>query len=286
MDHQAQAQADRILREARLCAVSLVLVAYGLVGWYVTRSLRLSVGAATPASVMSFSLLPDASPGSGLPEPRIASSPAPVPEHEYEPEPEPDQDQDQDQDQDHRSAHAPESIAESIPDPAPSVVQAGKSPVSPQASSASQQAIKTVPKHPRESRSPGPTTSSKPTHRPIGGEHSSNAENSPGAVAPASNVAAGDTVVVSQLDYDGPPPRPVYPQHALRARQQGLVMIRVLIGKDGSVLRADVSQSSGFELLDAAAVSATLRTKFRPYSRNGIAISASADLPFNFVVKP
>ena len=101
-----------------------------------------------------------------------------------------------------------------------------------------------------------------------------------------SSAAGGGPVVVSRLDYDGSPPKPVYPQHALRARQQGLVVIRVVVGKDGSVVRADVRQSSGFELLDAAAVSASLRTKFRPYLRDGIAFSASADLPFNFVVKP
>ena len=233
---EAQAQADRILRNARLSAVSLILTAYGLVGLYVAHSLALSAGRATPATVLSFSLLPDASPDSGLPDSRMASTPTPT----------------------HTSTPMPMPMPTPMPVPVP----------------------------PRESRSPGPTTSPRPTQRQIGSPRSSTADNAAAAVVPASIGSTSDVVVVSQLDYDGPPPRPVYPQHALRARQQGLVRIRVLIGKDGSVLRADVSQSSGFELLDAAAVDAALRTKFRPYSRNGIAISASADLPFNFVVKP
>ena len=237
MHPQSDAMADRFLQQARLSAVTLVVVAYGLTGWYLTRSLSLSVGAA-PAAVMSFSLLPDASPGSGSSQSRLSSS-----------------------------------------EPEPPVVQTAKFPVPPQAK-------KAAPARKRESRSPGPTTSDMPTQRQAASQQSFGADNTAGAAAPASGAAASDTVVVSQLDYDGPPPRPVYPAHALRARQQGLVMIRVLIGKDGSVLRADVSQSSGFELLDQAAVSATLRTKFRPYTRSGVAVNASADLRFNFVVKP
>ena len=340
MHRHSEVQPDRSLRQGRLSAVSLVLVVYGVVGWYATRALPLSVSAAPPDPVLSFSLLPGASPGAGSsggrtrasttaePESRSEPEPEPEPESESESKSEPKSEPKSEHKSEPKSEHKsePKSVpdlglerqptqpsaltAESSPEPDASAVQTVKPPVFPPD-------IKTVREQPRVIRSSGPTAPVKPIHRQSTrqqsarqqsarqqsarqqstGQQSVSGDNVAEAVTPvsdaflgglttASNTSSSGTVVVSHLDYDGPPPRPVYPQHALRARQQGLVVIRVVIGKDGSVLRADVSQSSGFELLDAAAVSASLRTKFHPYSRNGIAFSASADLPFNFVVKP
>ena len=238
MHRHSEVHPDRSLRQGRLSAVSLVLVVYGVVGWYATRALPLSVSAAPSDPVMSFSLLPEASPDSGLSGALTRASTTAEPESKSEPvKPI------------HRQSTRQQSTRQQ----------------SPRQQSPRQQSVSGV-------NAAGAVTPESDAF--------------PRALSNASNTSSSGTVVVSHLDYDGPPPRPVYPQHALRARQQGLVVIRVVIGKDGSVLRADVSQSSGFELLDAAAVSASLRTKFHPYSRNGIAFSASADLPFNFVVKP
>ncbi len=324
MHRHSEVHPDRSLRQGRLSAVSLVLVVYGVVGWYATRALPLSVSAAPSDPVMSFSLLPEASPGAGSSGGRTSASTSAEPESmsksNSEPEAEPEPESKSEPKSEPKSApdlglerqptQPPALTAESSPEPDASAVQAVKPPVFPPD-------IKTVSEQPRVIRPSGQTAPVKPIHRQSARQqgsvqHSSRQQTSrqqtsrqqsvsgdnaagavspvsdafPGALTNASNASSRGTIVVSQLDYDGPPPRPVYPQHALRARQQGLVVIRVVIGKDGSVLRADVSQSSGFELLDAAAVSASLRTKFHPYSRNGIAFSASADLPFNFVVKP
>lgn len=293
MHRHAEVQADRNFRQARLSAVSLVLAVYGLVGWYATRSLPPPIRAAAPEPVMSFSLLP-----AGSPDPESSGSRMRV-STTAEPEPEPaiERQPPQPSGLERQPTQPPELIAQATPTPDASADQAVKIPVS-------SPEIKAVRVPPRAIRSSGPTTPVKPTPRQSTPQHSDRADHTAGAMTPtadaspgavttalnasstASNAAAPGPVVVSHLDYDGSPPRPVYPQHALRARQQGLVVIRVVIGKDGSVVRADVRRSSGFELLDAAAVSAALRTKFHPYSRNGIAFSASADLPFNFVVKP
>ena len=80
-------------------------------------------------------------------------------------------------------------------------------------------------------------------------------------------------------------PVPIYPQQALRLRQDGVVVIRVLISKNGHVTQARVHKSSGSEWLDLAAVKAALMAQFYPYLVAGVPHHAQADLPFKFVMK-
>ena len=80
-------------------------------------------------------------------------------------------------------------------------------------------------------------------------------------------------------------PQPNYPQHARRMRLEGLVVIRVVIGKSGRVTQATVHQSSGSESLDAAAKEASLLAQFYPYLKDGVAYASQADLPYRFVLK-
>lgn len=90
---------------------------------------------------------------------------------------------------------------------------------------------------------------------------------------------------VSRLEYFGSPPRPAYPSRALKGREQGLVVVRVVIDQSGHVISAAVWQSSGSEALDQSALIAVQTTRFQPYQDNGVAQKATADIPFNFVLK-
>ncbi len=90
---------------------------------------------------------------------------------------------------------------------------------------------------------------------------------------------------VTHLDYLGGPPNAVYPPRAKGRRQQGQVVVRVLISSAGQITSADVLKTSGVDSLDQAALDAVRRTKFRPYAENGHAYDALADIPFDFVLK-
>jgi protein TonB len=90
---------------------------------------------------------------------------------------------------------------------------------------------------------------------------------------------------VSRLEYMGAPPRPAYPSRALKGRQQGLVVVRVVIDRSGHVSNAAVWQSSGSDALDQSALQAVQTTRFKPYQDHGVAQAATADIPFNFVLK-
>ncbi|HEU0231411.1 MAG TPA: energy transducer TonB [Burkholderiaceae bacterium] len=89
---------------------------------------------------------------------------------------------------------------------------------------------------------------------------------------------------MTHVAYQGRPPTPRYPDAALRRGQTGKVVIRVVISPQGNVVKATVERSSGHALLDAAALDAVRRARFRPYTENGVAYSARADIPIDFVL--
>lgn len=59
-------------------------------------------------------------------------------------------------------------------------------------------------------------------------------------------------------------PFPPYPMEARLRHEEGTVRVKVRIGTNGNVARADVLQSSGHKALDDAAISAVQRWKARP----------------------
>ncbi|MGV7208261.1 TonB family protein [Oxalobacteraceae bacterium A2-2] len=67
--------------------------------------------------------------------------------------------------------------------------------------------------------------------------------------------------------------RPEWPKEALRKEQTGTVTLSFLIGDDGQVLDALVKKSSGFPLLDQAALESIQRCKFKPRTVNGVAVN-------------
>ena len=81
-------------------------------------------------------------------------------------------------------------------------------------------------------------------------------------------------------------PVPPYPADALARGIEGLVLLRVQIGADGSVEKATVHQSSGTPSLDASALSTVRRQwRFEPATRCGVAVSYEALLPIRFTIR-
>lgn len=62
-------------------------------------------------------------------------------------------------------------------------------------------------------------------------------------------------------------PAPTYPAASRRLREQGTVLLDVLILPDGSVGEAHVRRSSGYQRLDDTALEAVLRWRYRPARR-------------------
>jgi protein TonB len=75
---------------------------------------------------------------------------------------------------------------------------------------------------------------------------------------------------------------PKYPPASARAREQGTVMLRVLVDESGVPQRVEIARSSGHQRLDAAARDSVMHARFRPVMRNGEATSAWGLVPIAF----
>jgi protein TonB len=73
------------------------------------------------------------------------------------------------------------------------------------------------------------------------------------------------------IDPHSPLTQPPYPAAAIRGGEEGNLALEVLVGSDGRVRDARVARSSGFPLLDQAAVDEARRHwKLRPGTRDGV----------------
>jgi protein TonB len=76
----------------------------------------------------------------------------------------------------------------------------------------------------------------------------------------------------------------VYPDFAKRSGIEGKVLLRVLIGRDGKAIEADVIDSR-HEILSKAAVAAVLKTQFTPAMQNGHAVNCWISIPVDFKLR-
>lgn len=77
-------------------------------------------------------------------------------------------------------------------------------------------------------------------------------------------------------------PVPRYPPQSRKLREQGLVVLKVLIDEKGTACSIQVETSSGHERLDAAAREAVSRAAFRPYVEDGAPRRAFVLIPIEF----
>ncbi|MES2612876.1 MAG: energy transducer TonB [Pseudomonadota bacterium] len=83
-------------------------------------------------------------------------------------------------------------------------------------------------------------------------------------------------------DHNGPPE---YPAASKRTGEQGRVEIKVLVDTQGIPSKAEISRSSGFRRLDASALEATMRWRYEPGRRNGVAEPMWMLVPINFILE-
>ncbi|ASK91676.1 energy transducer TonB [Xanthomonas citri] len=118
-------------------------------------------------------------------------------------------------------------------------------------------------------------------------------DSAPSAVAATVSDVVADSTPTTTTDPSGPieagqlqylsSPAPSYPTAALRAGQQGTVLLRVLVGTDGRPAEVSLQTSSGHRMLDLAARSQVLRNwRFQPAMQNGQAVQAYGLVPVRF----
>ncbi|MGB0467370.1 MAG: energy transducer TonB [Pontibacterium sp.] len=77
---------------------------------------------------------------------------------------------------------------------------------------------------------------------------------------------------------------PVYPRIARKRGQQGTVWLRAYVKASGEVGQVSVSESSGFRLLDKAALKAVRQWRFTPAQQDGHAQAAYVKIPVTFLL--
>jgi len=107
-------------------------------------------------------------------------------------------------------------------------------------------------------------------------------------VAPPPPVAAQQEdrsvpKLVSAVEYVREPV-PRYPPQSRRLREQGLVVLRVVIDEHGAASSIEIETSSGHTRLDDAAREAVSRAAFRPYVEDGEPRSALVLIPIEFAL--
>ena len=75
---------------------------------------------------------------------------------------------------------------------------------------------------------------------------------------------------------------PVYPPLARQARISGTVVLRAVIGKDGSI--QNLSLVSGHPMLAPAAIDAVKQWKYKPYLLNGEPVEVDTEIQVNFTL--
>jgi protein TonB len=77
-------------------------------------------------------------------------------------------------------------------------------------------------------------------------------------------------------------PAPEYPELAKQMRQEGLIILAVDVDREGLPIKVEINQSSGFRLLDQAALKAVGHWKFQPGRMGDIPVESTAIVPIRF----
>lgn len=85
--------------------------------------------------------------------------------------------------------------------------------------------------------------------------------------------------------YREAPKPPKYPRKALRKHQQGTTLLRVLVSAQGENLEVLIHKSSGFVLLDEAAIKAVKKWKFEAGLSGERRVSAWVQVPVTFKLR-
>jgi len=107
------------------------------------------------------------------------------------------------------------------------------------------------------------------------------------AAANASSKATAETVPFTEANFNanyGSNPKPKYPSVATSRGWEGTVRLLVKVSVEGDSEEVTVQRSSGYDVLDEAAIEAVEKWKFIPAKRGDTPVSSSVVVPINFVL--
>ena len=145
------------------------------------------------------------------------------------------------------------------------------------------QPLMSRPLHPEASMPPpAQSTTVQPPPAPLQGAPAS-ATSAPAAVTAPRSVPAM-VLPSSQADYLHNP-APEYPMMSRRLREQGTVVVRVLIDTEGRAQEAEVKTSSHFDRLDRTALETVRQWRYVPGQRHGVPTAMWVEVPIQFVLE-
>ncbi len=80
--------------------------------------------------------------------------------------------------------------------------------------------------------------------------------------------------------------RPIYPEESRKRDEEGTVILKALVRKDGTACPVLVHESSGFERLDKAALAAVEQWTFMPAKKDGNPVDEWYFIPIPFKLTP
>lgn len=80
-------------------------------------------------------------------------------------------------------------------------------------------------------------------------------------------------------------PDPSYPQIAREREMKGTVIIKVLLRTDGTVDQAEIAKSTGYPILDNAALEAARKWTFTPAMQRNKPVRVWVSIPFTFTLE-
>lgn len=80
--------------------------------------------------------------------------------------------------------------------------------------------------------------------------------------------------------FQNPPPE--YPEFAKQMHQEGLVILAVDVGSDGTPIKVEIEQSSNYRMLDQAALKAVSLWKFQPGRIGSVPVESKVTVPVRF----
>lgn len=125
---------------------------------------------------------------------------------------------------------------------------------------------------------------------PVIGETTPAPSESPVSTEPAARERPAPERVAPAAPRERPaepinPVQPAYPAAALRAGEEGRVLLRVDVGADGRPTDVQVVERSGSRDLDRAAQRAVRDWTFQPAMRDGKAVASTVQVPVDFRVE-
>ena len=123
----------------------------------------------------------------------------------------------------------------------------------------------------------GPLTNGPATNGPVGNDAP---VRGPEVVAPPVEPKPTDFVIYEKLPMPEHQVKPDYPPIAQQAGMEGKVLVRMLIGPDGRVRKAEIEKSS--PMFDEYALDAARQWTFTPALTDGKPVMAWVRIPFDF----